>query len=118
TSPLLSNRAVGELGWGGIIAACLPILLTTALFTVGMAITNPFTMELLPVVGSERLAGTYYGFYYLVSSLVAAAVSWLVGALRDMTEGSLLGWAPWLALLVIGIAGGLGTAALHRRGLL
>lgn len=118
TSPFLSTRDPGELGWAGVIAVCLPMLVTTVIFTIGMAITNPFTMELLPVVGSERLAGTYYGFYYLVSSLVAAGVSWFVGALRDITDGTLFGWAPWLTLLAVGLAGGIATAILQRRGML
>lgn len=98
--------------------ALVPVVLTTVLFTVGQAITNPFAMELLPQVGSERLAGTYYGFYYLVSSLVAAGVGWLVGALLDACAGPELRWLPWLALCAVGVAGALGTAALHRRGVL
>jgi hypothetical protein len=32
-------------------------------FTLGIALTNPFTGQLLPVVGSERLIGTYYGAF-------------------------------------------------------
>nr|WP_246472074.1 MFS transporter [Saccharopolyspora phatthalungensis] len=116
SSPLLAAPA--EPGWTGVVLGCLPVLLATVLFTVGMAVTNPFAMELLPIVGSERLAGTYYGFYYLVSSLVAAGVSWLVGALLDATGDSPMRWAPWLALLAVGLAGGAGAAVLERRGLL
>lgn len=118
--PLLPSAAPGAIGTDlpGVLAAILPVLLTTALFTVGMAITNPFAMELLPVVGSERLAGTYYGFYYLVSSLVAAGVSWVVGALLDSAAEPGLRWLPWLALLAVGVAGAAGTAVLERRGLL
>ncbi|MER7079309.1 Predicted arabinose efflux permease, MFS family [Saccharopolyspora kobensis] len=116
TSPLLAASA--EPDWTRIALVCLPVLLTTVLFTVGMAITNPFAMELLPIVGSERLTGTYYGFYYLVSSLVAAGVSWLAGALLDATANSALSWLPWLALLAVGVLGGTGAAVLERRGLL
>ncbi|ASU80847.1 MFS transporter [Actinopolyspora erythraea] len=119
TNPLIPSRSAAEGGsWTAIALACLPVLLGTVLFTVGMAVTNPFAMELLPVVGSERLAGTYYGFYYLVSSIVAAAVSWLAGGLLDGFSGSALGWLPWLTLLLVGLAGGGGAALLQRRGLL
>ncbi|WP_344680934.1 MFS transporter [Saccharopolyspora taberi] len=104
--------AAGEPDRPGIALVCLPVLLTTVLFTIGQAITNPFAMELLPIVGSERLAGTYYGFYYLVSSVVAAGVGWLAGALLDVVGGP----APWLVLLAVGLAGGIGAAALERRG--
>jgi hypothetical protein len=65
-------------------AAALPVLAGAVVFTLGIALANPFTMQLLPVVGSERLLGTYYGFYYLVSALVAAAVSAAAGALLDL----------------------------------
>ncbi|PKW16582.1 MFS transporter [Saccharopolyspora spinosa] len=118
SSPLLAAPDPGAPDWTRTALVCLPVLLTTVLFTIGMAITNPFAMELLPEVGSERLAGTYYGFYYLVSSLVAAGVSWLVGALLDLTGDAPLRWAPWLALLSVGLLGGIGAAELERRGLL
>ncbi|SFT55151.1 Major Facilitator Superfamily protein [Actinopolyspora lacussalsi subsp. righensis] len=119
TNPFIpTHSGAGDDSWLGIALACLPVLLGTVLFTVGMAVTNPFAMELLPIVGSERLAGTYYGFYYLVSSVVAAAVSWLAGSLLDGFSGSALGWLPWLALLLVGLAGGSGAAAMRRRGLL
>ncbi|MEV0081666.1 MFS transporter [Saccharopolyspora sp. NPDC050642] len=118
SSPLLDAPAAGEPDWGAIALACVPVLLTTVVFTIGMAITNPFAMELLPIVGSERLAGTYYGFYYLVSSLVAAAVSWVVGALVDISGEAPIRWLPWLALLGVGLLGGAGAALLERRGLL
>ncbi len=120
SGPLIATRPAAEFGtdWPTILVACLPVILTTVLFTVGMAITNPFAMELLPIVGSERLMGTYYGFYYLVSSLVAAGVSWLVGSLLDGAVDPALRWLPWLALLVVGLAGAVGAAAMERRGLL
>ncbi|GAB3691150.1 MFS transporter [Saccharopolyspora tripterygii] len=116
-APLLPTRGVGDTG-AAVLLAVLPVLVTTVLFTVGQAITNPFAMELLPIVGSERLAGTYYGFYYLVSSLVAAGVSWLVGALLDGFTSPELRWAPWLVLCAVGLAGALGTGVMERRGLL
>ncbi|NYH79541.1 MFS family permease [Actinopolyspora biskrensis] len=119
-SPLLPAGDGGLGGPGGwtTALACLPVLVGTALFTVGTAITNPFAMELLPAVGNPRLAGTYYGFYYLVSALAAAAVSWFAGALLDEFGGSPLSWLPWCCLLLVGVAGGSGAAVLNRRGLL
>ncbi|GAB2736713.1 MFS transporter [Salinifilum aidingensis] len=117
SSPLLPTQQPTAPGLTTVVA-CLPLLLTTVVFTVGMAVTNPFAMELLPVVGSQRLAGTYYGFYYLVSSLIAAGVSWVSGTLLDGARGTHLGWGPWAALLLVGLAGSAGAARMHRRGLL
>lgn len=96
--------------------AAVPTLLGTVVFTVGMAITNPFTMQLLPVVGSEQLAGTYYGFFFLVSALVTAAVTGIVGGLIELaaTIGRI---APWIALLAVGLAGATGIAVMQRRAM-
>jgi MFS family permease len=98
-------------------AAGLPVLAGTVVFTLGIALANPFTMQLLPVVGSERLIGTYYGFYYLVSALVAAVVSTAAGALLDVSGAGWRAVAP-AALLIVGLAGAAGTALMQRRGLL
>jgi hypothetical protein len=96
-------------------AAALPVLAGTVVFTLGIALANPFTMQLLPVVGSERLIGTYYGFYYLVSALVAAAVSAAAGALLDLSGPGWRAVAP-VALIAVGLAGAAGTALMQRRG--
>ncbi|WP_338595864.1 MFS transporter [Saccharopolyspora sp. SCSIO 74807] len=108
-APMLPEHA-------GPVVAFVPVVVATVLFTVGQAMTNPFAMELLPQLGSERLTGTYYGFYYLVSSLAAAGVSWMAGALLDEFAAPAGRWVPWLALLLVGLAGAAGTAAMERRG--
>jgi hypothetical protein len=74
-------------------------------------------MQLLPVVGSERLIGTYYGFYYLVSAVVAAGVSVATGALLDVSGAGWRAVAP-AAMLAVGLAGAAGMALMQRRGLL
>lgn len=107
-------------GSGSVLAAALvalPVLAGTAVFTVGMAMTIPFMMALLPVVGSERLVGTYYGFFYLVSALVTAAVAGVTGALIDLV-GPAARSTPGVLLLVVGLAGAMGVAVMQRRGLL
>ncbi|WP_219418272.1 MFS transporter [Pseudonocardia nigra] len=111
--PLLvaAPLTVAAAGWG----AAVPVLAGTAVLTLGTAITNPFTMQLLPVVGSERLVGTYYGAFYGVSAIVTAAVAALVGALIDLPDARS---APAAVLLGVGLAGALGVAVLQRRGLL
>jgi hypothetical protein len=96
-------------------AAALPVLAGAVVFTFGIALANPFTMQLLPVVGSERLIGTYYGFYYLVSAVVAAAISAAAGALLDVSGSAWRAAAP-LALVAVGLAGAAGTALMQRRG--
>ncbi|XVV16379.1 MFS transporter [Actinoplanes sp. CA-131856] len=99
------------------LMAGMPALLGTAVFSVGITIANPFMMELIPAVGSERLVGTYYGFFYLVSSLLAAVISTVTGSLLDLGPAGLR-WAPFALLAAVGAAGALGIAAMQRRGAL
>lgn len=99
------------------LVAGLPVVVATAVFTVGMAMTDPFTMALLPALGSSDLAGTYYGFYYAVSAIVAAAVSAMAGALLGWDEEGWR-WAPSAALVAVGLLGAVGVAVMQRRGLL
>lgn len=113
-APLLPTAPAGQWTAGGVLAA-LPVLLGTAVFTVGMAMTNPFSMALLPVVGSEALAGTYYGFYYLVSAAVVAVTNTGVGALLDAGTDR---WLPFAVLVALGLLGGAVIAAMQRRGAL
>ncbi len=98
-------------------AAVLPVLAGAVVFTLGIALANPFTMQLLPVLGSERLLGTYFGSYFLVSAVVSAAVSAAVGALLDMSGPGWRAVAP-LVLCAVGLAGAAGTLLMQRRGLL
>lgn len=98
-------------------AATVWVLLGTAVLTVGLAVANPFIMHLLPVVGSERLVGTYYGFFYLVSALLTAAVTTLTGVLLDV-PGAPGRWAAPAMLVAVGLAGAAGVAVLRGRGLL
>ncbi|MET0189970.1 MAG: MFS transporter [Pseudonocardia sediminis] len=115
-APFLATAPPGQWTVSGLLAA-VPVLFGTVVFTVGMAMTNPFSMALLPVVGSESLAGTYYGFYYLVSAAVVALTNTGIGELLDRgTDGTR--WLPFAVLLAVGAAGGAVIAVMQRRGLL
>jgi hypothetical protein len=74
-------------------------------------------MELLPIVGSERLVGTYYGYFSLVSALIATGIGALVGALLDLTA-PITRWLPFATLALTGVVGGAAIAAMDRRRLL
>ncbi|MGH3996913.1 MAG: hypothetical protein ACRDTJ_05560 [Pseudonocardiaceae bacterium] len=96
--------------------AVLPVLIGTVVFAVGMMIAFPFVMALLPV-GSERLTGTYYGIFYLMSAITAGVVSWIAGGLIDLTDPAWR-WSPGAALFAVGLAGATGIAIMQRRGAL
>lgn len=112
-------RTAPEGGWSaGAVLAVAPVLLGTALFTVGMAVVDPFYMALLPVVGSEALAGTYYGLYYLVSAAAVAGSNPATGALLEWSSTTGTRWLPFAALAAVGVAGAAVIAMLERRGAL
>lgn len=111
-APLLGTAA-DPLEATDLIVPGVVLVVGTALFAVGTTLTSPFMMDLLPVVGSERLVGTYYGFFYLVSAVVAAVVSALVGRLLDL-DAAELRWIPFVVLALIGLLGAAGIAALGR----
>ena len=114
-APLVPTAPAGQWTAAGLLATT-PVLLGTAVFTVGMAMTNPFSLSLLPRVGSERLAGTYYGWYYLVSAVVVAIVNTAVGDLLDRAGDGSGRWLPFAVLAAVGAAGGAVIAWMARTG--
>ena len=116
SAPLLDTAPAGDWTVPGVLAT-LPVLLGTAVFTLGMAVVDPFYMALLPVVGREDLAGTYYGLYYLISAVAVAGTNPATGALIEACADGAR-WVPFAALLAVGVIGALVIGALARRGLL
>ncbi|GJF34679.1 putative ABC transporter, permease protein [Kitasatospora sp. NE20-6] len=87
-----------------------PLLLAVLLLHTGVMTAQPFVMELIPRFGDERLTGTYYGLFYVVSGVAAAAGNTAVGAAMDCAH-----WVPWVLCCAVGVLSAAATAALHRR---
>jgi MFS family permease len=104
----------GELFDRSTLADLLPLLAAVGIFTVGSALAQPFAMELLPAVGDPRLVGTYYGFYYFVSGVAAAALSWATGTVMDLVGEAR--WITWLMLAGVGLGAAVGAELLRRAG--
>ncbi|HEX2316846.1 MAG TPA: MFS transporter [Thermomonospora sp.] len=89
----------------GVLPGVVPVLVAVLGLTVGVMIAQPFVYELIGAYGEAGRTGTYFGMFYLVSGLVAAAVTVLAG------------WAgsggPWVCAAV-GLLGAAGVAALRR----
>lgn len=79
-----------------------PVLLGASIMALGGVLAQPFTMELMPLVGSERLLGTYYGYYSLIGGLAAAGGSAAIGAMLD-TRALDARWLPFAILLALGL---------------
>ncbi|GAA2981942.1 MFS transporter [Actinokineospora diospyrosa] len=65
---------------------------------VGTMIAQPFVYELVPAFGAERVTGTYFGVFYLVSGAAAAVTTVLVGWVSDVG-----GWWACLVCAAVGV---------------
>jgi predicted MFS family arabinose efflux permease len=102
---------------GGLLDA-VPVLLATLLLHLGIMIASPFVMELIPGFGRPELTGTYFGFFYVVSGVVAAVGNAVVGRAMDTGEDSGRAWLPWVCCALLGLASAAAVAWLYRRGAL
>jgi MFS family permease len=95
-----------------------PVLLATALLTLGELIAQPFALDLTVRLGNnERLVGTYFGVYYLSLGIGGAAGNLIVGVSFDVAQASGLQVLPWVLLVVVAVASATAVTALDRRGL-
>ncbi|HEU4321553.1 MAG TPA: MFS transporter, partial [Roseiflexaceae bacterium] len=113
---LLSGDEAAGLLVGALNLA--PVVLATALLTLGSLIAQPFAMGMIPQLGGGRLLGTYYGVYYLALGLGGLVGNLLAGAAFDAARRSGLDGLPWTLLVLIGCCSAASVAALERRGTL
>lgn len=102
-----------DLGEGMLRLA--PVLLTVLALAVGVMLAQPFAYEVVGELGGERLAGTYFGVYYLAAGLAGAGANALIGAAIDVW-GDRWPWVPALICALIGLgsaAAVLGAARQH-----
>lgn len=101
-------------GVGGATLRALPVLLGALLLYLGVMVAQPFVMELIPEFGRSELTGTYFGLFYVVSGVAAAAGNTAVGWAMDAGDRTGRAWLPWACCLVFGLLSAAGVAWLHR----
>jgi MFS family permease len=114
SAPLMATH-YGALPIGQALVLMSPILLGAVIMALGGVIAQPFQMELIPVVGSERMIGTYYGYFSLIGGIAAAAGSAAIGAAMNFTAAELR-WVPFAILLILGLLGSAIVWGMHKRG--
>ncbi|MFC4058964.1 MFS transporter [Planomonospora corallina] len=62
-----------------LLPGIAPVLVAALALAVGVMMAQPFVYERIGHFGGESLAGTYFGVFYLVSGVVAAASTALIG---------------------------------------
>jgi len=91
-----------------------PAILSVVLLSLGAMTLQPFVLSLIPVLGSNQLLGTYFGFYYLVQGVGVIVGNLAIGVAFDMSQA----WgltSVWLLLLGLGLASALSIIALDSR---
>ena len=74
-----------------------------------------FALSLIPILGDNRLLGTYYGCYYLVQGSGAVVGNLMIGAALDAGQRLGVPSLPWLLLLSLGATSAMRIAALDRQ---
>ncbi|UFS98489.1 MFS transporter [Nocardia huaxiensis] len=114
--PLVSP--VLDASGGGVLAVAvrlLPILAAVVVLTVGVMIVQPFVNELIAVFGGERLTGTYFGAFYLVSGVLTVCLTAVAGAAVEYGGGP-LSWWPAALCAATGFLSAGAVTVLYRTG--
>jgi MFS family permease len=93
-----------------------PAVLSAALLSFGTMTLQPFVLSLIPVLGGNRLLGTYFGFYYMVQGIGVIVGNLAIGVAFDLGQSWGVTSVPWLLLLGLGLASALSIMALDGRG--
>jgi MFS family permease len=93
-----------------------PAVLSAALLAFGAMTLQPFVLSLIPVLGGNRLLGTYFGFYYMVQGMGVIVGNLAIGVAFDLGQSWGVTSVPWLLLLGLGLASALSIMALDGRG--
>ncbi|GAA4556968.1 MDR family MFS transporter [Planotetraspora kaengkrachanensis] len=99
----------------GLVGLMLVIACVTVL-TLGTLLVFPFEMATIARLAGERLVGTYYGLYNLISGIGILIGNLLIGLSLDVTNGTSSHALPWLFLALAGLASAYGMHALHHSG--
>ena len=93
-----------------------PAVLSAALLAFGAMTLQPFVLSLIPVLGGNRLLGTYFGFYYMVQGIGVIVGNLAIGVAFDLDQSWGVTSVPWLLLLGLGLTSALSIMALDGRG--
>ncbi|GAA4585719.1 MFS transporter [Planotetraspora phitsanulokensis] len=104
-----AGRLSGPVGMV-LVVACVTVL------TLGTLLVFPFEMATIARLAGDRLIGTYYGLYNLISGIGILIGNLLVGLSLDIANGTGSDGLPWLLLVLAGLGSAYGMHLLHRGG--
>jgi MFS family permease len=93
-----------------------PVLVSTVLLAIGTMMVFPFEMAMITNLAGNRLIGTYYGLYNLLSGVGILLGNLASGGSLDIARSAGLPALPWLVLFAAGAASAMAVRMLDRRG--
>jgi MFS family permease len=93
-----------------------PVLLSALLLAVGTMMVFPFEMAMITDLAGNRLIGTYYGLYNLLTGVGILLGNLASGGAMDLARSAGLPALPWLVLLAAGAVSAMAVRTLDRRG--
>lgn len=93
-----------------------PVLAAALLLALGTMMVFPFEMAMITSLAGNRLIGTYYGLYNLLTGIGILLGNLVSGSALDLARTAGLPALPWLLLLATGAASATAVRALDRRG--
>ncbi|MCM6777987.1 MFS transporter [Nocardia sp. CDC159] len=119
-APTAIGSAVEPRAGAGLWAALpwlLPTMLATVVLTLGVAVAQPFALDLATEFARPALTGTYLGIFATASGVAAVMCNTVVGYTVDLGARMSVPWLPWLLLSGYGIAAAALIAAMRARSL-
>ncbi|EWM18989.1 MFS transporter [Kutzneria sp. 744] len=86
------------------LPAVAPVIAATIVLTLGVAVAQPFVLDLAPAFGCSELTGTYLGAYAMAAGMAGAIGNTAVGYVTDLSIWLDMPWLPWLLLVGDGLA--------------
>lgn len=93
-----------------------PAFVSGVLLMLGTMVIQPFALSLIPVLGNNRLLGTYFGFYYLLQGSGTVVGNLAVGQAFDIGERLGFQGLPCLLMLGFGRTSAVSITDLDHKG--
>lgn len=93
-----------------------PVFVSALLLAIGTMMVFPFEMSMITDLAGDRLFGTYYGLYSLLSGVGIVLGNLASGGALDIARSAGVPALPWLVLLAAGATSAVAVRTLDRRG--
>lgn len=98
------------------VAMFVPLVISIAMLTLGVAVVFPFEMDTIVSLANGRLVATHYGLYHTICGIGVTLGNLATGVALDAARADGVPWLPWAALTALGAVAAVGVYLLGRTG--